>query len=122
MFTHSNLLLIKVLGTKHICFVDLLKAFDTVWREALFYELLQIGLHGKLYHILKAMYSEVTYSVNLQSDLTDNFLSNIGVKQGVYWVHYYLTFLLTTIVLKRKNVLLLLLVTCLLILLSMRVT
>ena len=28
------------------------------------------------------MYSEVTYSVKLQSGLTDHFLSNIGVKQG----------------------------------------
>ena len=64
------------------CFVDLRKAFDTVWREALFYKLLKSGVHGKLYHILKAMYSEVTYSVKLQSGLTDHFLSNIGVKQG----------------------------------------
>ena len=28
------------------------------------------------------MYSEVTYSVKLQSGLTDHFLSNIDVKQG----------------------------------------
>ena len=66
----------------YTCFVDLRKAFDTVWREALFYKLLKSGVHGKLYHILKAMYSEVTYSVKLQSGLTDHFLSNIGVKQG----------------------------------------
>ena len=41
-----------------------------------------LTLFDKLYHILKAMYSEVTYSVKLQPGLTDHFLSNIGVKQG----------------------------------------
>ena len=52
-----------------------------MWREALFYKLLKIGVHGELYLILKTMYSEVTYSVKLQSGLTDHFLFNIGVKQ-----------------------------------------
>ena len=66
----------------YTCFVDLRKAFDTVWREALFQKLLRYGVCGKLFNIIKAMYSEVTYSVKLQSGLTDPFSSNIGVKQG----------------------------------------
>ena len=66
----------------YTCFVDLRKAFDTVWREALFQKLLRYGVCGKLFNIIKAMYSEVKYSVKLQSGLTDPFSSNIGVKQG----------------------------------------
>ena len=66
----------------YTCFVDLRKAFDTVRREALFQKLLRYGVCGKLFNIIKAMYSVVKYSVKLQSDLTDPFLSNIGVKQG----------------------------------------
>ena len=66
----------------YMCFVDLPKAFDTVWREALFHKLLRYGVCGKLFNIIKTMYSEVKYSVKLQSGLTDPFSSNIGVKQG----------------------------------------
>ena len=67
--------------------MDLRKAFGTVWREALFYKLLKSGIHGKIYNILKDMYSEVRYSVKLRSGLTDPFLSNIGVKQGCILSH-----------------------------------
>ena len=90
-----------------ICFVDLRKAFDTVWREALFYKLLKSGIHGKIYNILRDMYSEVRYSTKLQSGLTDPFLSIIGVKQGCILSPYYSTFLLMTYLyaLIRKNVL-----------------
>ena len=41
------------------CFIDLRKAFDTVWREALFYNLLKYGVNGKLFNILKAIHSDV---------------------------------------------------------------
>ena len=54
----------------YTCFVDLRKAFDTFWCEILFHKLLRYGVCGKLFNIIKAMYSEVKYSVKLQSGLT----------------------------------------------------
>ena len=43
----------------YTCFVDLPKAFGTVWREALFHKLLRYGVCGKPFNIIKAIHSEV---------------------------------------------------------------
>lgn len=64
------------------CFVDLRKAFDTVWREAMSAKIKKYGINGKLYEIIKSMYSTVKYSVKLSTGLTSSFSSNVGVKQG----------------------------------------
>ena len=65
-----------------VCFVDLSKAFDTVWRDALFYKLIQYGIEGKVYDIIKNMYDKSKMCVKLSMNITEEFLSNIGVKQG----------------------------------------
>ena len=38
-------------------FVDFKKAFDSVFRQALFYKLVKLGITGKFYSVLKDMYS-----------------------------------------------------------------
>jgi hypothetical protein len=40
-------------------FVDLEKAFDTVWRDALWYKLLLNHINGKMYTIILNMYTDV---------------------------------------------------------------
>ena len=52
------------------CFIDFRKAYDSVWREGLFYK-------EFCTHILKYM-----YAVKLSSACTPLFSSNIGLKQG----------------------------------------
>jgi hypothetical protein len=66
----------------YACFIDLEKAFDSVWHEALFYKLLKIGMNGRVYNIIKSMYSKVKLQVHVGSGLTSQFTSNIGVRQG----------------------------------------
>ena len=66
----------------HVCFVDFRKAFDSVWRQALFYKLSNMEIKGKILQIIVSMYSNVKYSVKLQSGLTESFSTNVGVKQG----------------------------------------
>ena len=45
-----------------ICFVDLRKAFDPIWRTALLYKILSQGIGSKMYQVIKNMYS----TTNLQ--------------------------------------------------------
>ena len=69
-------------GLTRICFVDMRKAFDTVWRDALFYKLLEQGIGGNFYNIIVNMYEKSNVCVKLTVGMTDNFKTNIGVKQG----------------------------------------
>ena len=58
------------------------KAFDTIWRNALFKKLEYMGIHGKILGILENMFSEVNYSIKLPYGLTYSVTSSTGLKQG----------------------------------------
>ena len=66
----------------YTCFIDFSKAFDTVWRDALFYKLLKLGIGGPFAEILKNIYSKSSVQIKLREGLTAPFHDNIGVKQG----------------------------------------
>ena len=38
------------------CFIDFKKAFDSIWQEGLYYKILQSGIGGKVYDIIKSIY------------------------------------------------------------------
>ena len=58
------------------------KAFDSVMHEAIYIKLLQIGIGGSFYEVLKNMDSISKLHVKIGNILTDNFTSKIGVRQG----------------------------------------
>ena len=64
------------------CFVDFRKAYDSVWREGLFFKLIRNGCSKNFVRIMLSMYSSVVTSVKLQNGITPFFKSDIGVKQG----------------------------------------
>ena len=64
------------------CFVDLSKAFDTISRPKLWQRLFDMGIQGRMLAALKAYYADVRECVKSADGLTDNFPSDIGVKQG----------------------------------------
>lgn len=67
----------------YTCFIDFKGAFDSVWHQGLFFKLREIGVSDKFYTIVKNMYMKTELCVKAnQNDLTDNFSSNIGVRQG----------------------------------------
>jgi hypothetical protein len=66
----------------YACFIDFSKAYDKVWREGLLYKLLNIGIKGKFYNIIKSMYSDTKCKVKLMEGLTPDFKYDIGIKQG----------------------------------------
>ena len=66
------------------CFIDLKKAFDCVNREMLLYKLLDKGIEGKMYFIIKSLYNaeKTMASIKINDLLTDWFYTTQGVKQG----------------------------------------
>jgi hypothetical protein len=64
------------------CFVDLKKAFDSVWRPALLLKLLDKKIGGKFYDMIKNMYSKTEECVKLRKGISDVYNTNIGIKQG----------------------------------------
>ena len=66
----------------YTCFVDFSKAYDTVWREGLFYKLLNYGISTKFVKVLKDMYSRLQACIQLTSGISAPFPSLVGLKQG----------------------------------------
>ena len=69
------------------------KAFHSVMHEAIYIKLLQIGIGGSFYEVLKNMDSKSKLHVKIGNILTDNFTSKIGVRQGDILTLMYLQFL-----------------------------
>ena len=66
----------------YLCFIDFSKAYDTVWQEALMLKLLRIGVKGKFFGTIKAMYKESNACIKSNGSLSDTFECKSGVKQG----------------------------------------
>ena len=64
------------------CFVDLKKAFDSVWRLGLFYKMYHHKLGSKVISIIRNMYGKVTARVKLNGKLSDSFNLEVGTRQG----------------------------------------
>ena len=75
----------KYLLTKkklYVAFVDFQKAFDTVNRRVLWNVLIKVGVKGRMYEALKAMYACVKCCVHSASGYTEYFECFQGLKQG----------------------------------------
>ena len=66
----------------YTAFVDFKKAYDSVWREALFYKLVSSGINGPFFDIVENMYKNYRIQVKLEDGLTEKIQTNLGVKQG----------------------------------------
>ena len=73
----------KALGlSTFVSYIDFQKAFDSVDRNLLFFKLSQIGVTGKFYNAISALYKNPRAKVLLNEFETDYFNCPIGVKQG----------------------------------------
>ena len=63
-------------------FVDLKRAFDTVYRNGLWYKLIKYGVDGKLIRLFRSVYSSVNSCVRHLNCLSDFFKADIGLFQG----------------------------------------
>ena len=64
------------------CFIDLKKAFDTVWHDGLFLKLQKAGICGKIYQVIKSMYDGSQAKVKCNQFMSDLIDITKGVHQG----------------------------------------
>ena len=82
--TSDNVFVLKTIIDKYVlnskngsrlfgCFIDLKKAFDTVWHEGVFLKLQKAGINGKIYNIIKkctkVLIQELNVKILCQSQL-----------------------------------------------------
>ena len=66
----------------YCAFIDLKQAFDTVWREGLWIKLSKSNINGKCFNLIKNMYENIKSCVSVNSEVSNYFSSDIGVRQG----------------------------------------
>ena len=64
------------------CFVDFKKAFDSVPRDLLLEKLLNMGITGKFFNILRHIYTSDKACIKMGHSCSDFFNLDIGVRQG----------------------------------------
>ena len=66
----------------YCCFLDIKKAYDTVFREGLWRRLWEVGVKGKMWRVLKNIYNKVESSVVVNGKRGEWFELHTGVRQG----------------------------------------
>ena len=64
------------------CFVDFSKAFDSLPRDILFKKLVDIGITGKFYQIIQAIYKDDKICIKLGENISSPIQTFMGVRQG----------------------------------------
>lgn len=74
--------ILKEKGRLFCAFVDLKKAFDSVYLNGLWFKLYKLGINAKMLRIIKDMYNGVKICVKGCNSYSDFFECAIGLKQG----------------------------------------
>ena len=70
-------------GNKLFCvFPHFRKAFDYLNRDCLWFKLLDYGLRGNIFNVIRSMYCEVKTRVRYGGETSNTFNSFLGVRQG----------------------------------------
>ena len=78
----------------YVAFLDIRKAFDTVWHDALLYKLDKIGIKGKIWRLIKDSYTGIHCKVSINGILSNLIKMRRGVRQGgVTSTGFYLVFI-----------------------------
>ena len=65
-----------------VMFIDVRKAYDTVWREAAYVAIHDLGIRGKIWRQLQVMHRRLRRRVRLRKGCTSAFDVSLGVAQG----------------------------------------
>ncbi len=66
----------------YACFIDLRKAFDTIWREALFYKMYKVNISSKFIKLVHSLYASTQSCIRHHDHYTKFFAPQIGTRQG----------------------------------------
>ena len=65
-----------------LCFLDFIKAFDKVPREILFKKLYEFGIRGKMFRVIRDLYTDNRARVLINNRYSREFKIKSGVLQG----------------------------------------
>ncbi|MFN9380495.1 MAG: RNA-directed DNA polymerase [Bacteroidota bacterium] len=82
LFVLTEILKSRVGMSTYAAFIDVKKAYDTVWRQGLWKRLWDEGVRGKMWRVVKSMYSTVQSAVLIGDEKTEWFELYTGVRQG----------------------------------------
>ena len=68
-------------GKVYSCFIDLTKAYDSVWQEGMFAKLKSLNIDGKFLEIIKNIYEKSNRVAKIQSKITNFSNAKRGVRQ-----------------------------------------
>ena len=63
-------------------FLDVQKAFDTVWHDGLWFKLWELGVRGRMWRVIKNMYDITQSAVLLEGEVSEQLNIGQGVAQG----------------------------------------
>jgi hypothetical protein len=69
-------------GSPVMAFLDMSKAYDTVWRSALWLKLDRAGIKGRMWKMCTRMYERVSARVKAGQDISEAWILTDGLKQG----------------------------------------
>ena len=80
---YSRIEMLNYRKKKLFCaFIDLKQAFDTVWRDGLWWKMVNCNINGKCLTLIKNMYSNIKSCLVVNGEKTEFFTCNIGLRQG----------------------------------------
>merc|ERR1719273_111544 len=82
IFILSSILKSRKKKKTYCCYIDLKKAYDTVWRTGLWHRLWKKGIKGKMWKTLKNFYRKTITRIRINGVMTEEFVTEKGVKQG----------------------------------------
>ena len=66
----------------YVVYVDMMKCFDSIYRNALWFKLFKCGIQGKLLRIVRDMYDKVKSCVKACGSYSEYFTYADGLRQG----------------------------------------
>ena len=82
LFVLTETLRLRTGKVTYAGFIDVKKAYDTVWRIGLWKRLWEEGVRGKMWRVVKGMYHIVESAVLVGEESTEWFELQAGVRQG----------------------------------------
>ena len=89
---HTALLLQESIATAletsnkvFVAFLDVSKAYDTVWTDGLFFQLNKMGITGKLWRLMYRAYIDFKSRVRIEDRTSDWFPMLCGIHQGFFY-------------------------------------
>ena len=70
-------------------FLDIQKAYDTVWHDGLWYKLWDMSVKGRMWRVIKKIYMSPRSAVLLEGEKSDSFNVEQGLAQGCSLSPYY---------------------------------